>query len=637
MDDWEKELVAAGGELAEEEPEPTWWGSALRGALQGATLNYGDEIAGGISAAGKFINPLGDSFGDTEKFTENYEGETGRIRDENKRYEEANPGAYLVGDLLSPSPIGKIAAGGRLLGRAAKGAGEAIAATVGASEGDLSAGQVAGSGAVGVALPAAGRAMQGVANQAPAITRGFTNVFMGTNPDAARRYQGNVARVDAARPFDEQAVDLTQRAQGLRTGISEASTRGFEALPDTGGSIPVAQQVQQLRTFIDTNRGISGMEDSLNAAERILGDLEGNALNSNAIAGLRAQLGQQNLTGQQRNQILQQLLQEEGRLALQPRRAKSIMMHSMDPLTEGLGTRPNEYIDPAVRQVTEARTAISDELKRQYDPYRQVMATEAEPLTVLQRELRSRNLPSMNTDATASKLQTLGRPSGDSTRGPSRALLSELSRRIPGSRDVDLAEEAADRVALESFGRAAPGGSRRVKAFGDLLAAPGKLLMAGARAGTYAAGGFQAAGTLGAAGGVILGLASDVYGPRVGRNILANTNRISAGAQATLGRANRVFQTFEGQAGRATASAMHRMMIERDPEYRSAWEELGALAMEDPAAPSDVVDESAIMDTGSPLLVEQEGKQAKAANHFILMETDEDYRKQYLEDQGIDP
>lgn len=78
-------------EAAPPTPEITGWESAGRGALQEATLGTADEIAGGIGA-------LGSLFSD-EKLVDAYT----RIRDEsraaNKAAEEANPNAYLAGQV----------------------------------------------------------------------------------------------------------------------------------------------------------------------------------------------------------------------------------------------------------------------------------------------------------------------------------------------------------------------------------------------------------------------------------------------------------------------------------------------------------------------------------------------------------
>lgn len=75
-----------------EKPNVSKLESAGRGAVQGLTLGFGDEIYGGVKGAANYL--LGD--GD---FGETYARERDAVREANKRAQEANPGTYLAGEV----------------------------------------------------------------------------------------------------------------------------------------------------------------------------------------------------------------------------------------------------------------------------------------------------------------------------------------------------------------------------------------------------------------------------------------------------------------------------------------------------------------------------------------------------------
>lgn len=66
--------------------------SGARGAVQGLTFGFGDEIYGGVKGAANYL--LGD--GD---FSQTYARERDAVREANKRAQEANPGTYLAGEI----------------------------------------------------------------------------------------------------------------------------------------------------------------------------------------------------------------------------------------------------------------------------------------------------------------------------------------------------------------------------------------------------------------------------------------------------------------------------------------------------------------------------------------------------------
>lgn len=70
-------------------PEVSGLESFGRGALQGVTFGFGDEIYGGLAGAADFIT--GKGF--------NYEQNRDSVREANRKAQEANPGTYLIGEI----------------------------------------------------------------------------------------------------------------------------------------------------------------------------------------------------------------------------------------------------------------------------------------------------------------------------------------------------------------------------------------------------------------------------------------------------------------------------------------------------------------------------------------------------------
>jgi len=127
---------------------PTKTESFVRGAAQGATLDYADEITGGIEG-------LVNSFKKDTKFSDEYAKSRDESRANFKAAEEANPKTYLSGQLTGGAatalvPGGMVAAAGKAVGGLVKGTGALASimragATAGATGGVL--GAVQGSGA----------------------------------------------------------------------------------------------------------------------------------------------------------------------------------------------------------------------------------------------------------------------------------------------------------------------------------------------------------------------------------------------------------------------------------------------------------------------------------------------------------
>jgi len=70
-------------------PDVSRMESLGRGALQGVTFGFGDEIYGGLAGAADYVT--GQGF--------NYEQNRDAVRESNRKAQEANPGTYLVGEI----------------------------------------------------------------------------------------------------------------------------------------------------------------------------------------------------------------------------------------------------------------------------------------------------------------------------------------------------------------------------------------------------------------------------------------------------------------------------------------------------------------------------------------------------------
>lgn len=204
-----------------------------RGAVQGGTLGFGDEIGGAFKAGTRAISRgiEGAVYGDNVLPDVGYSQSRDAIRSANKSAQEANPGSYfggeVAGSLASGTPGGAALTAGNGVLRAAKlgavGAGYGGVAGAGYSEGD--AGQTlkdTGQGAAlggflgGVGLPVAGAV-------AGRVGKGLKNALaLGDKPNNAQSML-----IDR---LQKDKVDLT----GLRDALT--ATDKPVAIVDIGGA-----------------------------------------------------------------------------------------------------------------------------------------------------------------------------------------------------------------------------------------------------------------------------------------------------------------------------------------------------------------------------------------------------------------
>ena len=113
---------------ADVEPETGKGEALLRGAAQGASFGFADELTAALGAAGRFVG-LGD---ESKGFGEDYSEIVGESREAYKKASEDQPGTFLAGEIAG----GAVIPGGIAL-RAGKGALAVAksAAKIGAAEG----------------------------------------------------------------------------------------------------------------------------------------------------------------------------------------------------------------------------------------------------------------------------------------------------------------------------------------------------------------------------------------------------------------------------------------------------------------------------------------------------------------------
>lgn len=321
----QQELAARKKKFDDWEAPPTMVDSGVRGARQGATFNFGDELAA-ISAAspipGKNPDVPDVSFGPDliaggarllgEKIApsifgtgggEAYDETKARERARNEEAQRVNPGSYLTGEFggaLATLPVTpmitpfRAAEGAGIATRAAAGAGNlaATGATYGAvagaggADGDLvdraiGAGKGAALGAV--VAPAVGGAVHSVGAAAGVV---------GDHIKASRNPTG-VAQEMAAERVRASGADPQELADRVQAAHDAGSTQFTlaDASPDNLGGLPGTIVRQQgpgrapAREFLDNRQ--FGSEDSSSQTQRVnsaISDLFGSGRQADEIS-----------------------------------------------------------------------------------------------------------------------------------------------------------------------------------------------------------------------------------------------------------------------------------------------------------------------------------------------------------------
>lgn len=275
---------ASGGEGQPQKSKVSPLESAGRGALQGVTFGFGDEIYGAGAGAVDWLK--GDGF--------NYSKNRDEVRANNDAAREANPGSYIAGEIggglalpfgvartganASARVLGRFAGiapeaqqaatfGGRVLQGAGQGARAGATYGLGTSNADLTEGDVGGAAwdtAKGTAGGAAlGGALVPAVDAGAAVLRGVAAPFRGAlDPRgmAAQKYAENAARDigNAATPAEVRAGVRVTNARARRAGAVDPQTR----LMDVGGENTKGLMRQAFDMPNERSQGVKRMLDA---------------------------------------------------------------------------------------------------------------------------------------------------------------------------------------------------------------------------------------------------------------------------------------------------------------------------------------------------------------------------------------
>ena len=291
---WKDEAPVLEGGFSDDEIQP--YHAALAAASQGLTMGFGDEIAGG---AGALYDKLTGSEEDlSDLYTQNRDAKRAAY----DRVKEKYPGVYTTFDVLGGiAPAfatgGTSLAPAGLKGAMALGAAGGAAAGLGYSEGenagdlarDTAMGGVvggAGAGIMSAAAKGAGKllgaaddsvpstvrdwvatkmegAKTGVKNQARKTLGALTN----TDDDVLKKYMQNPDLVNAARPVDEIAADITTGLGSLKDKVIAGSRDAVDNLPET--PIDIGDALSTLKGRIDELNAAGVTDYSEKAAAKL--------------------------------------------------------------------------------------------------------------------------------------------------------------------------------------------------------------------------------------------------------------------------------------------------------------------------------------------------------------------------------
>jgi len=286
-------------------PDVSMLESAGRGALQGSSLGFSDEIWGGLKGGYDTLAKGG-------KFPENYANVRDETRAANERARSANPGSYIAGEIAGgvAGPMGVGGAATRLGWRGAErlaagslaervgrgsavGAGYGAAYGLGTSEGDV-AGQLTDTakGAAGGAL--FGAALPPVVDAAAAIGSRIALPFRGAlNPTAVgrekfaeamlrdrtpkgegrhlnERFQAQVAKLDRARETHPDMMLADMGGENTRNLMRSAANMAGSSAQRLNRTLDHRQANQWRQIERSMSRGIGNPSDYAASIDQIV-------------------------------------------------------------------------------------------------------------------------------------------------------------------------------------------------------------------------------------------------------------------------------------------------------------------------------------------------------------------------------
>lgn len=230
-------------ETVQTKPQITQGESLARGAAQGASLGFADEISGGVEALWEKAK------GNPTEFGKLYEIARNESRENFKKAQEANPGTYMAGEIgggVATAFVPGVAAakGAKLANVAARAAGFGGAAGAGYSEADnvggvlkdAATGAVLG-GALAGAAPLVGkvaaRAGVGAKNSAERLAARAVGAERGTLKKLSQKEIQELGR----QAIDEKIItplastdDMIARNEAIKTGSMNTRRAAYEKI-----------------------------------------------------------------------------------------------------------------------------------------------------------------------------------------------------------------------------------------------------------------------------------------------------------------------------------------------------------------------------------------------------------------------
>lgn len=263
-----KRIISDEDMIKMESKAPDELGSAGRGALQGATAGFADEISGATEALWNMAK------GDSRKFGEMYKAYRDESRENFKKAEEANPKSFMAGNVGGAVATSLIPGmGGASIGKLAL---QGAAQGLGSSEADLTEGDVVGAvkdtamgAGTGAAIGGASKLLSaGASKLAPSVNKLVGRAATGLEEGAeklavkatgatgsqAMKFSDDAGRQlldrGLVRPFDN-AAKIAERVGGASDDAGRAIQEALETLQSKGVTASVDNVVVSLESKID--------------------------------------------------------------------------------------------------------------------------------------------------------------------------------------------------------------------------------------------------------------------------------------------------------------------------------------------------------------------------------------------------
>jgi hypothetical protein len=521
--------------------------STLRGAAQGASLGFADEITGGIEAL-KDIALTDKELSDLESL---YEQRRNESRSAYKDAEEENPIAYgagQVGGSIATAfvPGLNVAKGASLMGRLGIAAAQGGLTGLGTSEADnisdlaldtaKGAGMNAAFQGIGekVLSPIASKVANKAGQISSKITQGdtvsdyllkkFGNSFANVSDDVTNRYITNPDAVNKSLGIGELAEDLLQSTDKSNSLVSQMYKKASEL---SGEAVQTLDKFKGLRKK-DLVQGIDDLIEDLSVDGVLIGSSRKKA--SNILTGLQEDLSQFG------DEISETSIKK--------------VIQSIDDDVDW--ERVDKSISDKVKR--DLRTFVDHKLKSQNPAYKNAMLkTEeaSEGIATVKKAFENRQNPE-SFDKFIKSVKNLQNKSEYSD-------VNKALEAIKTHTGVDLREQILNSQAKSEFLKDTTNGSRKTL-LGKSIGAAADFLP----------------GKSGEALGATLGAASDKFAGRVFKSMLdgkIGSEKFFAQHGTKLGKYAEVLKTAASKGNQSLATT-HYLLSQQDPEYRKKIEEL---------------------------------------------------------------